>query len=299
MTAKYRKALEDGILRDRIEKARQVLEECTLCPRQCRVNRLKEETGICSTGTRAVLASFGPHFGEEPPLTGRNGSGTIFFSFCNLLCCFCQNHDISHKGEGEEVTPDRIASVMIHLEQIGCHNINLVTPTHVVPRILEAVETAAGSGLSIPIVYNSGGYDSVETLKLLDGIVDIYMPDFKFFDSKTAKLLCNAPDYPETAQKAIREMYRQTGDLKVDENGIAVSGLLVRHLVMPEGLSGTDRVMKFLAEEISPLTCVNVMSQYRPCGSARKIDAVSGRPTTEEFRRALETARDLKLNVIS
>jgi len=296
---KYKTALDNGVFPDRIRKAKQILENCTLCPRQCRINRLEEETGVCSTGSRAVVASFGPHFGEEPPLVGRSGSGTIFLSHCNLLCCFCQNHEISHDGEGEETEADRIASVMIHLEQLGCHNINFVTPTHVVPQLLEAIETAAKSGLSIPLVYNSSGYDSVETLKLLDGVIDIYMPDFKFFSTKTAELLCSAPDYPETATNAIREMHRQTGDLTLDENGIAVSGLLVRHLVMPEDLSDTEDVMTFLADEISPRTHVNVMSQYRPCGKARSIESASRGVTAEEFRRARKAAEDLKLHIIS
>jgi len=245
------------------------------------------------------VASFGPHFGEEPPLVGRNGSGTIFLSFCNLMCSFCQNWDISHEGEGEETEPERIASVMIHLEQIGCRNINFVTPTHVVPQLLEAIGIAAKSGLSIPLVYNSSGYDSVETVELLDGIFDIYMPDFKFFSSKTAELLCNAPDYPETAKNAIREMHRQTGDLALDENGIAVSGLLVRHLVMPEDMAGTEDVMTFLADEISPCTSVNIMSQYRPCGKTRSIPPASRRVTPEEFRQAWKTAQDLNLSLIS
>ena len=299
MTPKYRKTLDNGIFPDRIQKGRQILEECTLCPRKCRVNRLEEETGICSTGSRAMVASFGPHFGEEPPLVGRNGSGTIFLSGCNLMCCFCQNWDISHEEEGEETEPDRIASIMIHLEQIGCHNINFVTPTHVVPQLLEAIEIAAKSGLSIPLVYNSSGYDSVETLKLLDGIFDIYMPDFKFFSAKTARLLCNAPDYPEAAKNAVREMHRQTGDLTLDENGIAVSGLLVRHLVMPEDMSDTEEIMTFLADEISPRTCVNVMSQYRPCGKAHSIASISRSVTPGEFRSARKTAEDLKLRIIS
>ena len=299
MFPKYKTALENGIFPDRIRKANQILEDCTLCPRQCRVNRIEEETGVCCTGSRAVMASFGPHFGEEPPLVGRSGSGTIFISYCNLMCSFCQNWDISHEGEGEETEPDRIASVMIHLEQIGCRNINFVTPTHVVPQLLKAIETAAKSGLSIPLVYNSSGYDSVETVELLDGIFDIYMPDFKFFDAETAELFCSAPDYPETAKNAIREMHRQTGDLELDENGMAVSGLLVRHLVMPEDMAGTKDVLTFLTDEISPRTSVNVMSQYRPCGKARSIPPASRRVTPEEFRQARETAKELNLSLIS
>ncbi len=304
MTAKplnYVTYQKEGILTRRADKAGQILLACRLCPRRCGVNRLEQEKGYCAAGDKAIVASFCPHFGEEPPLVGTNGSGTIFFSFCNLMCCFCQNYDISHKGEGEAADPSQLAAVMLHLKNIGCHNINFVTPTHVVPQILAALDIAADSrnGLDIPLVYNSSGYDSVDTLKLLDGIIDIYMPDFKFWDAAVAEMTCEAPDYPETARAALKEMHRQTGDLEIDQNGIARSGLLVRHLVMPENLSGTENVMTFLKEEISADTYVNVMSQYRPVGEAHKFKSLSRSVSAAEFREAVRIANDLNLNIIS
>lgn len=239
----------------------------------------------------AWVSSYSAHFGEEDPLVGQNGSGTIFFTHCNLLCLFCQNYDISHEGHGREVGPEILAALMMNLAQAGCHNINFVTPTHVVPQILEALPLAIEAGLDRPLVYNSGGYDSVETLKLLDGIFDIYMPDFKFWQSEAAEKYCQAGDYRERARAAVLEMHRQVGDLEMDPDGVAIRGLLVRHLVMPEGLAGTADICRFLAEEVSPNTYVNIMGQYRPCGRADEYPELSRPLYSAELREAKETAR--------
>ncbi|UCG28752.1 MAG: radical SAM protein [Bacteroidales bacterium] len=280
-----------GLLRERIRLARDILTECRLCPRECKVNRMEDESGICKTGRRAVVSSYSPHFGEESPLVGFRGSGTIFFTHCNLLCNFCQNYDISHEGRGEEVSETILAEMMIHLQDIGCHNINFVTPSHVVPQILTALEIAIGKGLQVPLVYNTSGYDKVEVLRMLDGIVDIFMPDFKFWDPGISKETCNAPDYPEVARQAIKEMHRQVGDLKVDNLGIALRGVLVRHLVMPYGIAGTKEIMNFLSKEISSGTYVNIMPQYRPCGNAWQDSKLARSLTPGEYHEALEIAK--------
>jgi putative pyruvate formate lyase activating enzyme len=268
-----------------------MLRSCRLCPRECKVNRLEGDKGFCDTGRNAKVASYNAHFGEEAPLVGKHGSGTIFISSCNLLCSFCQNFEISHEKEGLEVGPQQIASMMLQLAAGGCHNINFVTPTHVVPQLLEALPYAITKGLRVPLVYNSGGYDRVETLKLLDSVFDIYMPDFKFWDNRWAERYCQAPDYREVAADAIREMHRQVGDLVTDDDGIAVRGLLVRHLVMPNGVAGSEQVFKFLAEEVSENTYLNVMDQYRPCGTAHRDEFLDRRLTSQEFRGALDAAR--------
>ncbi len=291
MPAAYLEAHRSGRLQEKARKSMEWMKKCTLCPRLCGVNRLEGETGYCRTGRLAVLASYGPHFGEERPLVGRRGSGTIFFSHCNLFCIFCQNYDISHGGEGRPVTAETLADVMLALQDQGCHNINFVTPTHVIAPILEALSLAVGKGLTIPLVYNTGGYDRTSALKLLDGIVDIYMPDFKFWDPEVSKRLSDAPDYPERARKAVKEMHRQVGDLAMDAKGVAVRGLLVRHLVMPKGLAGTPSVLHFLATEISRSTYVNIMSQYHPCGGAVGQPDLGRRITSGEFEEALELAR--------
>jgi len=267
------------------------MESCRLCPRACGVNRLKGETGFCGTGRKARVAGYNTHFGEEAPLVGKYGSGTIFLSSCSLQCSFCQNYEISHQAEGVDVEPEQMASMMIHLTDKGCHNINFVTPTHVVPQILEALILAIDQGLKVPLVYNSSGYDSKEVLELLDGIFDIYMPDFKFWDDKWADRFCKAPDYQNVTMKAIKEMHRQTGDLMFDKEGIAIRGLLVRHLVMPNKVGGTDKILKFLAEEISVNTYINVMDQYRPCGAAQKDELVNRRLIAKEYGNALDAAK--------
>jgi len=249
------------------------------------------ELGFCQTGRKVVVASYNAHFGEESPLVGRSGSGTIFISSCSLLCSFCQNFEISHGKEGTAVEPEQMALMMVQLSGAGCHNINFVTPTHVVPQILEALPYAIERGLRVPLVYNSSGYDSRETLELLDGIFDIYMPDFKFWDSRWAERYCGAPDYREVAMAALREMHRQVGDLAVDAQGIAHRGLLVRHLVMPNQVAGTQEIMEFLAKEISPKTYVNVMDQYRPCGSVHRDEFINRGLYSKEYRDAVSTAK--------
>lgn len=292
MEPSYIKTHQNGILEQRIEKAISILENCRLCPRHCDVNRLEGETGVCEAGRQAVVSSYNPHFGEEDPLVGKGGSGTIFMTHCNLRCVFCQNYEISHLAQGVPVGADDLAQMMLTLQRRGCHNINFVTPTHMVPQILEALPKAIEGGLNVPLVYNCGGYEEVDTLRLLEGIFDIYMPDFKFWDSKVAARFCSAPDYPEKVRAGVKEMHRQVGDLTLDDQGIAQSGLLIRHLVMPEDLASTREVMRFLANEVSKDTYVNVMSQYRPCGDANNFPELRRSITAEEFRAAVRMAQE-------
>jgi len=288
----YLQTHRSGLLRRKAGQALERLSACALCPRRCGVNRLSGETGVCKTGRLASVSSFNAHFGEEAPLVGERGSGTLFFAHCNLLCLFCQNFEISHQGIGREVTDERLAGIMLGLQRQGCHNINFVTPSHVVPQILAALEIAVARGLNVPLVFNSGGYDLPETLALLDGVIDIYMPDFKFWDPEIARTTCEAPDYPEAARQALVEMHRQVGDLEIGEDGIARRGLLVRHLVMPAGMAGTRHVMRFIARRISPRTYVNVMSQYRPCGRAHEVAGLETALSPAEYRRAVEEAAE-------
>jgi putative pyruvate formate lyase activating enzyme len=269
-----------------------LLESCSVCPRSCGVNRLAGEVGKCRTSRWAVVSSYGAHFGEEAPLVGKRGSGTIFFANCNLECVFCQNYSISQLGEGHRVDKEELAYIMLSLQREGCHNINLVSPTHVIPQILEALELAVESDLKLPLVYNSGGYDSVDTLKLLDGIVDIYMPDMKYDDEETARELSGISKYPQANKAAVKEMHRQTGDLQIDREGIAQRGLLIRHLVLPDGLAGTETIMGFVSGEISRDSYVNVMAQYRPSYKARQIPRLGRRISSTEFHEALLSARD-------
>lgn len=287
----YIRLVEDGVLEKRVQALRDIMNECRLCPRECRVNRNKNEKGVCRTGRQSVISSYGPHFGEEDPLVGRNGSGTIFFTHCNLLCEFCQNFDISHEGQGREAEPEVLSLLMLELKRRGCHNINFVTPSHVVAQIVEALPLAVKGGLDIPLVYNSGGYDSVETLRLLDGVIDIYMPDFKFWDNAVGEKFCGVSDYRDKVVEAVKEMHRQVGDLELNEDGVAVKGLLVRHLVMPNGLAGTEAVSRFLADEISDNTYINVMGQYRPCGRAFSYPEINRAPSVEELKEATDIAR--------
>ncbi len=286
----YMETYNEGLLKEKVAFASEILRACSLCPRACGVDRLSGEKGICQIGEHAVVSSFNPHFGEESPLVGNHGSGTIFFARCNLLCIFCQNYDISHEGEGVEFSSEHLARAMIFLQDKGCPNINFVTPTHVVPQILAALDKAIEAGLRVPLVYNTGGYDRSATLAILDGVFDIYMPDFKYWDPKVAEELCDAPDYPEAARKALKEMHRQVGDLVMDGQGIAQRGLLIRHLVLPEGLAGTRQVMRFLAGEISPNSYVNIMAQYRPCGQASEVQALRRSITEEEHQEAIQMA---------
>jgi putative pyruvate formate lyase activating enzyme len=293
----YLQTIRAGRMDEKIRRAMAMLRECNICPRQCRVNRTADEQGTCQTGRLAIVSSYGAHHGEEAPISGRNGSGTIFFTGCNLLCRFCQNFDISHQGAGEPINAPDLADIMLSLQAQGCHNINLVTPTHVVPQILKALALAADRGLEIPLVYNSGGYERVETLTILEGVVDIYMPDFKFWDSSVANKLCNAPDYPRRACNALREMHRQVGDLVIDnESGIARRGLLLRHLVMPGEKAGTAQVMQFVAKEISTGTYVNVMGQYRPCGDAPNMPGIDRAVSAQAVKAARRATREAGLS---
>jgi putative pyruvate formate lyase activating enzyme len=291
MNGAYIEAYRSGRLEEAVARASRWMRKCTLCPRMCRVDRMADETGFCKTGKLGMVASYGPHYGEERPLVGTGGSGTVFFSHCNLSCEFCQNYDISHGGEGRPAGPEELAEVMLALQKMGCHNINLVTPTHVVHSVLSALPIAVEKGLRVPLVYNCGGYERVSALKLLDGIVDIYMPDFKFWDAEAAQRFCGAPDYPSRAREALCEMHRQVGELVCDRNGVAQRGVLVRHLVMPNGLAGTEKILDFIAARVSTRTYVNIMDQYRPCGRALSNEAINRRITPAEFKQALEAAR--------
>ena len=284
------KRLSHRELWEKVRTAEAILRECTLCPRNCKVDRTAGEKGVCKTGDRPIVASWGPHFGEEKPLVGRFGSGTIFFSYCNLKCIFCQNWTISHIGEGEEISFERLAKIMLEIRDMGCHNINLVTPTHQMPMILHALALATEKGLNIPIVYNCGGYESLEAVKILDGVVDIYMPDFKYSDPEMALKYSKARDYPLIVKEVIKKMYRQVGDLIIDNRGIALRGLLVRHLVLPEGIAGTKEVVRFIAEEISKDTYINIMDQYYPCYKAFEHPPLDRRITTKEYSEAIEMA---------
>ena len=292
----YLKLYREGKLQDRIDRAVELLRDCSLCPRECHVDRLSGELGFCRTGKKAKVASLHAHFGEESPLVGTGGSGTIFFRSCNLLCYFCQNYDISHDAEGGEVEPKDLADMMLSLQRRGCHHINFVTPSHVVPQILQGLSIAIERGLKVPLVYNTGGYDKVETLKILEDIFDIYMPDFKFWEARWSEKFCKAPDYRKIAAAAIKEMHRQVGDLLIDESGIAEKGLLVRHLVMPNDVSNTGEVMTFLADKISEDTYVNVMDQYHPCGKATLDPAINRRLTGKEYAEAVRRTRDTGLH---
>jgi len=283
--------LSPAELRQRAGKAVAMLGDCTVCAQECRVDRLAGEKGFCRGGRLAAVSSWGPHFGEESVLVGRRGSGTIFFANCNLACRFCQNCDISQYGKGEEVSAGELAKVMLEVQEMGCHNVNLVSPSHYVPQILEALVTAAENGLKIPLVYNTGGYDALETLALLDGVVDIYMPDIKYGDDEPGAKYSRAPRYFTVAKAAVKEMHRQVGDLQINEKGVATRGLLIRHLVMPGNLARTEAIMKFIAEEISPDTFVNIMDQYYPAHEARKYPELSRRITREEYREAVRIAR--------
>lgn len=285
-----------GQLERKAEIGRRLLRRCTLCPRRCRVDRHAGEIGVCGIGARARVASYGPHFGEEAVLVGPGGSGTIFLTGCSLRCCFCQNFDISQGDEpGQEVDDGDFAAIMLELQARGCSNINLVTPSHVVPQILAALLRAVEGGLRIPLVYNSSGYDSAPTLDLLAGAVDIYLPDLKFWLPATAGRYADAPDYPDIARQAIRRMHRQVGDLEVGADGLARRGLLVRHLLMPGQGEETAAILGFLATEISPSTYVNIMAQYHPCGQAERFPELCRGVSGAEYRQALACARSLGL----
>ena len=275
---------------DKIKEAYRLLESCRLCPRKCGVNRLKGEVGFCKAGLQPMVSSFHAHFGEEPPISGFRGSGTIFFTHCSLRCIFCQNYPISQSGEGREVTIEELSNMMLRLEVQGCHNINFVTPSHFLPQILESVFLAKEKGLKLPLVYNCGGYESLEALKILDGVIDIYMPDMKYSDDEVSKKYSSAKDYFEISKKAIKEMHRQAGDLKV-EKGVARKGLLIRHLVLPDGLAGSEKIFDFIVKELSPGTYVNIMAQYYPCHLAHKFPELKRRITHAEYIGTLKLAK--------
>ncbi|MFQ5893266.1 MAG: radical SAM protein [Nitrospinota bacterium] len=294
----YVRLYMSGELDRRVEAALASLEKCRLCPWDCDVNRLQNEQKVCRTGRYAKVASYSPHLGEEYCLRGWNGSGTIFFAWCNLRCVFCQNYDISQQEAGQEVTPERLGKMMLEMQAMGCHNINFVTPEHVAAQVLEAFPHAIRGGLQLPIVYNTSAFDSLESLHHMDGIVDIYMPDFKYWNEETSKLYLKSPKYPETARAAFKEMHRQVGDLEVDDRGLARRGLLVRHLVMPGALEETREIMQFLATEISPHTYVNIMDQYRPAGRAvqfERYEEINRRVTRKELLEAYRFAQEAGL----
>ena len=291
------KLLPSGVLSDKVREAEEILKKCTLCPRKCGVDRTSGELGFCRTGDKPFISSWGPHFGEEKPLVGRSGSGTVFFGNCNLGCLFCQNYSISHLGEGVEISFEKLADIMFSLQREGCHNINFVTPTHQMPMMLRAIQIASEKGLNVPIVYNCSGYESLHAIKLLEGVVDIYMPDFKYIDPEMALKYSYAQDYPEAAKSVLKEMHRQVGDLTIYK-GIALRGLLARHLVLPEGIAGTEGVVKFIAEEISKNTYINIMDQYHPCFKAFDHPPLNRRLTDREYRDAVRLAVEAGLKRI-
>ncbi|NPV86332.1 MAG: radical SAM protein [Anaerolineae bacterium] len=284
-----------GELEQRVNQCNELLNHCSVCPLECKVNRLAGEIGFCKSAALARVSSYGPHHGEEQPLSGWNGSGTIFFTHCNLRCQYCQNYDISQTNNGMEVSAQELANIMLKLQNMGCHNINFVSPTHIVPQILSALLIAVQAGLRLPLVYNSGGYDSVKTLQLLEGIFDIYMPDMKYADEQTARRYSKIPNYPHINQAAIREMYRQVGDLVIDEDGIAQRGLLVRHLVLPNNLAGSRQIFEFLAQEVSKNTYLNVMAQYHPAYYAHHYPELNRGITTTEYQNAIQIAQSVGL----
>jgi putative pyruvate formate lyase activating enzyme len=293
----YLRLFESGELRRRVKLALGELESCRLCPRDCDVNRLNNQAGVCKTGRYAIVSSHFAHFGEEDCLRGARGSGTIFFSQCNLRCVFCQNYDISWLGEGQVTLPAELAEMMLQLQRVGCHNINFVTPEHVVPQILEALLPAIDQGLRLPLVYNTGGYDSLESIELMNGVVDVYMPDFKIWKAETARRYLRAPNYPEAARSAIFEMHRQVGPLAFDERGLALRGLLIRHLVMPGLAEETRQILKWIADELGPDTYVNLMDQYSPAGRVGNADftEINRRITSKEYQAAVEAAHAVGL----
>jgi putative pyruvate formate lyase activating enzyme len=287
--------LPPGELEKRAEQALELLKACVLCPRRCRVNRWEGANGVCRTGRYARVSSYGPHMGEEDVLRGWRGSGTIFFSRCNLRCQFCQNYEISQQEAGDEVDAGELAEIMLRLQAYGCHNINLVSPTHVVAQILEAVAIAARRGLRLPLVYNTGGYDSLLALRLLDDVIDIYMPDMKYADERIAFTYSLVRNYPRVNQAAVKEMHRQVGDLQIGEDGLARRGLLVRHLVLPNHLAGTRKIVRFLARHISPNTYLNIMAQYHPDYRAERYPLINRRITAEEYEAAIRAAKEAGL----
>jgi len=293
--SRYLNLIESGELSRRVAQSYNRLTSCNICAHKCGVNRREGELGICKTGGKAKISSYGRHMGEENPLRGYQGSGTIFFTRCNLRCQYCQNHDISQSDSGNEIEPEDLAGFMLELQDAGCHNINFVSPSHVVPQIMAGVLIAAQAGLNIPLVYNTGGYDSMPTLTLLNGVIDIYMPDMKYADPQIAERYSKIPDYPRVNRIAVKEMHSQVGDLLLDERGIAKRGLLIRHLILPNNLAGTDHIIKYIAEEISKNTYLNLMDQYRPAYRAHHYPELNRRISQEEYDKAVFMAESAGL----
>jgi len=286
----------NNALTDIVDKAYGLLKSCAICPRKCGVNRLKDEKGFCKSGLLLKVCSFMPHHGEEPAISGSKGSGTIFFSHCNMACAYCQNYEFSQLGEGREVEAEELADFMLGLQALNCHNINLVTPTHVMPQILRALSLAAEKGLKLPIVYNTGGYESVEALRLLEGVVDIYLPDSRYGDEQAAIKYSQAPGYPAYNRQALKEMHRQVGVAKLDEQGIITRGIIIRHLVLPTDIAATEKIMRFISEELSRDTYISLMSQYLPCFKSRDFEQLSRRITFEEYERARDIMQEYGLH---
>jgi putative pyruvate formate lyase activating enzyme len=293
----YLALIQSGDFKQRVKKAQQLLQSCKICPRNCRVNRLSGRFGRCGTADSTILASFGPHLGEESVLVGHYGSGTVFFSGCNLGCVFCQNYDISHLRQGAEATEEQLAEVFLKIQSLGCHNLNLVTPSHILPQILSALYQAAQAGFVLPVVYNCSGYDSMEALQLLDGIVDIYMPDLKSLEPEFCEKYFDAPDYPDIVRRAILEMSRQVGDFTVDERGIARRGVLVRHLVMPEQEEDSRQIIDFLSRDVPEKLLVNIMDQYRPCAQSGRYPDLDHRTPRTVYERVRGYAGERGLNL--
>jgi putative pyruvate formate lyase activating enzyme len=297
MKPAYLKTFESGKLEKTAQVAFKLLESCVICPRKCRINRLKDQKGFCKTGLKARIYSFMAHHGEEPPVSGENGSGTIFFAGCNMACIYCQNYEFSQEScPAREVDSRELASIMLELQNSRCHNINLVTPTHILPQILKALLIAIPEGLNIPLVYNTSGYELPEMIKMLDNIVDIYLPDMRYANKEAAIKYSSAPDYPEYNQGSLKEMQRQAGVAQIDESGIINKGLIIRHLVLPQDISGTKKTMEFIAQELSPETYISLMSQYMPCYKSDKFPELSRRISKEEYKQAKKIMADLGLH---
>jgi len=293
---KYLKSFKNSTLKSKIDQTYNMLESCEICPRRCKVNRLKNEKGFCGTGILPIVCSYMPHHGEEPPVSGNKGSGTIFFSQCNLKCVYCQNFHFSQEGEGEEVSIEQLSKFMVYLQSCGCHNINLVTPTHIMPQILNALYLAIEKGLNIPVVYNTSGYELPEMIKILDGIVDVYLVDMRYSESQHSAKYSSAKDYPEMNQESLKEMFQQVGNAEFDVNGIIKKGIIIRHLVLPNRVSGTEKIMKFISQEISQKTYISLMSQYRPYYNACNHREIGRRITHEEYQEAIDYLKKYSLN---
>lgn len=291
----YLESYHNGNLDKLIRISTNMLKSCCICPRKCKVNRLKNEKGFCKTGIKSKICSFMPHHGEEPPISGKRGSGTIFFSYCNMGCVYCQNYEFSQLGGGREVEPEELAQFMLELQRLNCHNINLVTPTHVMPQILMGIRIAISKGLNIPLVYNTGGYELASVIKLLEGIVDIYLPDMRYADSDMAVKYSAADDYPKYNQEAVKEMHRQVGIAKIDNEGIIKKGIIIRHLVLPHNISGTDKIMKFIAGALSKDTYISLMSQYLPYYKASEYKEISRRITYKKYKDAQNSLQKYSL----